>query len=64
MIGLVLCAALLGALVWVLVDIGWLELTGGSALTWVVLVIVGLLLGFGLSWSLIRARTTGQVEVQ
>jgi len=29
-----------------------------------VLLILGVLLGLGLSWSLIRARTTGQVEVQ
>jgi hypothetical protein len=28
------------------------------------LVILGLVLGMGLSWSLIRARATGQVEVQ
>jgi hypothetical protein len=25
---------------------------------------LGLLLGIGLSWSLIRARATGQIEVQ
>jgi len=30
----------------------------------VVLVVLGLLLGIGLSWSLVRARTTGQIEVQ
>jgi hypothetical protein len=27
-------------------------------------VIVGVILGIGLSWALIRARTTGQIEVQ
>jgi hypothetical protein len=26
--------------------------------------IVGLLLGIGLSWSLLRAKATGQIEVQ
>jgi len=64
MLGLVLGAALFGTLVWLLVDSGWIDLRGTSAMTWVVLVIVGALLGFGLSWSLIRARSTGQVEVQ
>jgi sterol desaturase/sphingolipid hydroxylase (fatty acid hydroxylase superfamily) len=64
MLGLVLGAALFGTLVWLLVDSGWIDLRGTSAMTWVVLVIVGALLGLGLSWSLIRARSTGQVEVQ
>lgn len=64
MLGLVLGAALLGTAVWLLVDSGWIDLSGASAMTWVVLAIVGALLGLGLSWSLIRARSTGQVEVQ
>jgi hypothetical protein len=33
-------------------------------LTWLALVILGVILGLGLSWSLIRARATGQIEVQ
>jgi len=64
MLGLALGAALLGTATWLLVDVGLLSLTGVSAMTWVVLLILGALLGLGLSWSLIRARTTGQVEVQ
>ena len=64
MLGLALGAALLGTATWLLVDVGLLSLTGVSAMTWVVLLILGALLGVGLSWSLIRARTTGQVEVQ
>jgi hypothetical protein len=64
MLGLSLGAALLGTATWLLVDVGLLSLTGVSAMTWVVLLILGALLGVGLSWSLIRARTTGQVEVQ
>jgi len=63
MLGLVLGAALFGTAVWLLVDSGWIDLGSKSAMTWVVLVIVGALLGLGLSWSLIRARFTGQVEV-
>ncbi|HET7527076.1 MAG TPA: DUF6524 family protein [Burkholderiaceae bacterium] len=64
MLGLVLGAALLAAAVWLLVDTGVLSLSGVSAVTWVALVIIGLLLGIGLSWSLIRARATGQIEVE
>jgi hypothetical protein len=63
-LGLVLGVALLGTAVWFLVDAGILSLSGVSALSWVVLVVLGLLLGVGLSWSLIRARATGQIEVQ
>jgi hypothetical protein len=62
-VGLVLGAALFAAAVWLLVDKGMLSLSGVASLTWVALVSLGLLLGIGLSWSLIRARTTGQIEV-
>jgi len=63
-LGLVLGVALFGCAVWWLVDAGVLSLQGVGPLTWVVLVMLGLLLGAGLSWSLIRARATGQIEVQ
>ncbi len=35
-----------------------------SAMVWIGLVILGIVLGIGLSWSLVRARTTGQIETQ
>ena len=63
-LGLALGVALFGTAVWLMVDAGWLDLAGTKSLTWVALVILGLVLGIGLSWSLIRARATGQVEVQ
>ena len=31
--------------------------------SWVTLIIMGIIFGIGLSWSLLRARVTGQVEV-
>jgi len=34
-----------------------------GAMTWVVLVIVSLLLAIGMSWSHIRRRLTGQVDI-
>ena len=63
-LGVILCAALLGTGVWLLFDMHVLENAGSAAMTWIALAIVGIVLGIGLSWSLIRARTTGQVEVQ
>ena len=63
MVGLVLGGALLGAFVWLLVDLRWISVSSSTSLAWVVLLVVGILLGLGLSWSLLRARATGQVEV-
>ena len=60
--GLFLGVGIFAAFVWFLVDRDVLSL-GGSAIVWVALVVVGVLLGVGLSWSLIRAKTTGQIEV-
>ncbi len=62
-LGVVLGVALLGTFVWVLFDVGLLESHGAAAFVWIGLIIFGAVLGIGLSWSLIRARTTGQVEV-
>lgn len=63
LLGMLLGLALFGALAWLLVETGWLSVGDPSSMTWVVLIVLGLVLGVGLSWSLIRARATGQVEV-
>lgn len=63
-LGVILGVAFLAALVWVFLDLKWIDLATPSAVAWVALLILGTILGVGLSWSLIRARLTGQVEVQ
>jgi len=63
-IGVILCAALLGTFVWVLLDLKVLHAADSTAMAWIALVIVGVILGVGLAWALIRARTTGQIETQ
>jgi len=63
-LGVVLCAALLGTFVWLLFDLKVLHAADSTAIVWIALVIVGVILGIGLSWALIRARTTGQIETQ
>lgn len=62
-IGIVLSALVLGALVWMLADYGFLDPERPSLLSWISLIAIGIILGIGLSWSLLRARVTGQVEV-
>jgi hypothetical protein len=63
-LGVVLVAVLIGALVWLLVDIGWINTESDSALTWVMLVAVAVLLGVGVSWSHFWRRMTGQYNVE
>lgn len=60
--GIALVAALVGVLAWIMVDLGWLAADDTNALTWAGLIGVALILGVGLSWSLIRRRLSGQVD--
>ena len=62
-LGLALSVLVLGTLVWMLRDYGILNPDNPSLLSWVTLIVIGIILGIGLSWSLLRARVTGQVEV-
>ena len=48
--GLLLGGALLGGMVWLLVDIGWIDIESVSSATWVGLLCVSFLLAVWLSW--------------
>lgn len=61
--GAILVAALVGAVTWVLVSSGIVSLENQSAVEWLALIGIGLILGVGLSWSLIRRRLSGQLDV-
>lgn len=61
--GLILGGALLGGIVWLLIDVGLLSMSSFASATWVSLVCVALLLAVGLSWSHVWRRLTGQFEV-
>jgi hypothetical protein len=61
--GLLLLAAIIGGIVWWLTDLGIVSVASVTALTWVILICLSLLLAVGLSWSHIWRRLTGQVEV-
>lgn len=61
-LGIVLLGLVLGTLVWLLFDIGAIKANAPHLLVWIVLIVVGVILGVGLSWSALRQRLTGQVE--
>ena len=62
-IGIILGLALFGCLIWLLVDVGILHMDSTSALTWLALLLMSLLLATGMSWSHIRRRLSGQFDV-
>jgi len=62
-LGVVLGAALIGGIIWLLTDLGWIAVGSVSTLTWVSLVCLAVLLAVGLSWSHLWRRITGQYEV-
>lgn len=61
--GVILAAAAIGTLVWLLVDLGLIGAGSTSAIAWISLVCLSVLLTIGLSWSHIWRRLTGQFEV-
>lgn len=62
-LGIILGAALFGCVIWLFVDLGWLSLDSTSTITWLALLVLSLILAVGMSWSHIRRRLTGQVDV-
>jgi hypothetical protein len=61
--GIVLIAAIFGATIWVLIDWGILTLANPSLNLWLGIVALSLILGVGLSWSILRQRLSGQATV-
>ncbi|MCT4555473.1 MAG: DUF6524 family protein [Pelagimonas sp.] len=62
--GMGLVLALVGAILWVLWDFGLLDLSNPQLSTWLGIFALSLVLGVGLSWSIIRRRLSGQVDVE
>ncbi|MFK8047588.1 MAG: DUF6524 family protein [Halioglobus sp.] len=62
-IGIALGLALFGAIVWMMVDFGLIDMEATGVLTYVALVLLSLILAIGMSWSHIRRRLTGQFDV-
>lgn len=62
-VGIILAAAVLGAVLWVLADNGLFDPTNGTLMTWIGLICLSFILAIGLSWSHIRRRVSGQSDV-
>jgi len=62
-VGLGLLIAFFAAVVWWVVSNGWLDVGNRSAMAWMVLLILGLVLGIGMSWAHIRRQLSGQASV-
>ncbi|MEP6020721.1 MAG: DUF6524 family protein [Paracoccaceae bacterium] len=61
--GMALILALVGALLWVLYDFGVLTLDDPGLITWLGLLALSLVLGIGLSWSIVRRNLSGQADI-
>ena len=60
--GAFLALALCGGLIWLLIEQHVVSPTGSAAIAHIALVAIALVLGVGMSWSLLSRRLTGQVD--
>lgn len=61
--GIILIAAVFASLLWVLYDWGVLALGNTALNVWLGILALSLVLGIGLSWSILRQRMSGQATV-
>lgn len=61
--GVVLVLAILLVLLWFLTDTGLLSLQSGAVNTWLGIIALSVVLGTGMTWSIIWRRISGQIDV-
>ena len=61
--GMILILAVVGTLLWVLFDQGFISLDNPTVNTWIGIVALSIVLAVGLSWSIVRRRLTGQTDL-
>ena len=61
--GVILVGAIVAALIWVLMDYGVLTLDNTNLNLWLGIFALSVVLGIGLSWSILRQRLSGQASV-
>lgn len=62
-VGIMLALALFASFIWLFYDLGWIQRENVSVMTWLALMVVSLLLAVGMSWSHIRRRLSGQIDM-
>jgi hypothetical protein len=60
--GALLIVAIFAAVIWLLEDQGLLDASGSKTIATIVLILVTLVLGIGMSWSHLSRRLTGQID--
>ncbi|MFC3087790.1 DUF6524 family protein [Tabrizicola soli] len=60
LVGALVIAAIFAAGLWVLTDWGLLGLDNSALNTWLAILVLSLILGIGMSWSILRQRLSGQ----
>lgn len=63
LLGVILASAFFGTLIWLVVDMGWVPSNRVDVLTYLVMIAFCAVLATGMSWSHVRARLTGQRDV-
>ena len=63
-LGSVIAGLIVCAVIWLFYDIGMLESNSLSAITWISLVALSVVLAVGVSWSHLWRRITGQINVE
>jgi hypothetical protein len=61
-VGLILAASLFAALLWLLIYWDVIPVTSVTVITYAVMMIITLILTFGMSWSHLRRRMSGQID--
>lgn len=61
--GAVLAVAVAGSILWMIIDFGLIDPANETTLAWVLLTLLAAVLTAGMSWSLLRRRWTGQIDV-
>ncbi|MSU89813.1 hypothetical protein GE300_09320 [Rhodobacteraceae bacterium 2CG4] len=62
-VGIGLVLAIIAALIWVLIEAGIVSVENPSVMAWLGLITLSVVMGVGLSWSIIRRRLSGQLDV-
>lgn len=63
-VGIGMVVAVIAVLLWVFYDKGLLDPGNATVMTWIGLIGLSFVLGIGLSWSIIRRRISGQLDVR